>query len=419
MFKTLKNYFRLGVLLFSISFMLWNCQRQEIISEQQKTIETVSIEEAQNFFGTSEFSKNSKSKNEQYIIPIIDIISQEGITDSEELLTIIPARVNNQSIYSRILLLKIDGVIEKVVFNLIPDDVENKNEFSGKIYIADIEGNFISGYRVENNVLISQFKESNSVQSKNTYSSKSSSGDGCSECPFSDCELCGDLEEVVINASGSGPSTINYIPLEILYLNGGGGSITNTWNPISGGGSTGSTACSKGYVKDSNGNCVIVSCGEGYVKDGNGNCVINPLFGADCRSFEYAQPPGALQKACAVTNLGNNFYYSFFRADGSWEAGYFPTNIPLIYFTMPTFMTNGQAANLTALAVTSATLATDAYVLANAKNLSEQDVRDQFTINLKTAMGVYGGTIQKTAPFGIPSPAPYLSSFFGPKTDCN
>ncbi len=161
------------------------------------------------------------------------------------------------------------------------------------------------------------------------------------------------------------------------------------------------------------------TCVEGYVKDDNGNCVINPLFSADCRSFEYAQPPGALQKACAVINFGNNFYYGFFRSDGFWETGYFPTNFPLIHFTMPPFMTNGQAANLTALAVTSATLATDVYVLANAADISEQDVIDQFKINLSTSMGVYGGTIQKTAPFAIPSPVPYLTSLFGPKTDCN
>ena len=157
-----------------------------------------------------------------------------------------------------------------------------------------------------------------------------------------------------------------------------------------------------------------------YSGGGNHNHeLLNPLLGADCRSFEFAQPPGAFQKGCAVTNLANNFYFGFMRSDGSWEIGYFESNFPLIYFTMPPWMTNGQAANFTALAVTAAVLATDAYVLANASDLSEQDVKDQFEKNIKTAMSTYGGSITHTAPFTIPSPAPYLTNLLGAKTNCN
>ncbi|NJM80800.1 MAG: hypothetical protein HC854_16500 [Flavobacterium sp.] len=38
----------------------------------------------------------------------------------------------------------------------------------------------------------------------------------------------------------------------------------------------------------------------------------NPLLGADCRSFEYAQPPGATRKGCAVTNFNHTFYTAGF-----------------------------------------------------------------------------------------------------------
>tara|TARA_R110002096_G_scaffold164503_3_gene332577 strand:- start:35106 stop:35354 length:249 start_codon:yes stop_codon:yes gene_type:complete len=82
-------------------------------------------------------------------------------------------------------------------------------------------------------------------------------------------------------------------------------------------------------------------------------------------------------------------------------------------------MTNGQAANLTAEAVTAATRITDAYVFANADGLTEQEVRNEFSSNIKNAMRLVGGSMTQTAPFTIPSPAPYLVNLLGAKTDCN
>ena len=83
-------------------------------------------------------------------------------------------------------------------------------------------------------------------------------------------------------------------------------------------------------------------------------------------------------------------------------------------------MTNGQAANLTAIALTNAIRTTDAYVFANAgDDLFDEDVKYEFETNIENEMGLIGGSKTFTAPFIIPSPAPYLSSFFGAKTDCN
>lgn len=48
-----------------------------------------------------------------------------------------------------------------------------------------------------------------------------------------------------------------------------------------------------------------------------------------------------------------------------------------------------------------------------------EDVKHEFKTNLQNAMGLIGGSITFESPFVIPSPAPYLSSFFGAKTDCN
>jgi len=145
----------------------------------------------------------------------------------------------------------------------------------------------------------------------------------------------------------------------------------------------------------------------------------NPLLGADCRSFEYAQPPGALQKGCAVTDFNHTFYTAGIRSNGSPYYGEIDSDIDIIYFTMPTFLTNGQAANLTAEAVTNAIQATDLHFFVD-PDISQFDLGDFFRDALISQMTILGGSVSTSVePFPIPSPAPYLTSLFGASTDCN
>jgi hypothetical protein len=149
------------------------------------------------------------------------------------------------------------------------------------------------------------------------------------------------------------------------------------------------------------------------------NKIDNPLLGADCRSFEYAQPPGALKKGCAVTDFNHTFYAFGINSQGFPYWGDIDSTIPIIYFTMPNWMTNGQAANVTAVAVTNAIRATDLYFWANAYD-SEYEVGDFFKDALRSQLALVGGSVSTTnEPFPIPSPAPYLTSLFGASTDCN
>lgn len=144
----------------------------------------------------------------------------------------------------------------------------------------------------------------------------------------------------------------------------------------------------------------------------------NPLLGVDCRSFEYAQPPGALQKACAVSDFTNRFYGAYAEANGSAGAGYVESHWDTAYFTMPPGMTNGQAANLTAEAITQAVHATDVWFIANASE-TQYAVGQEFIQNIQSFMGTVGGQMVVEPPFNIPSPAPYLTHMGGATTDCN
>ncbi|KAA1243383.1 hypothetical protein [Aquimarina sp. RZ0] len=86
---------------------------------------------------------------------------------------------------------------------------------------------------------------------------------------------------------------------------------------------------------------------------------VNPFLGTDCRSFEYAQPPGALQKGCAVKNFDHRFYTMGVRPNGSPYYGEIDVPFDIMYFTASNWMTNGQAANVTAITVTNAIKAAD------------------------------------------------------------
>ena len=140
----------------------------------------------------------------------------------------------------------------------------------------------------------------------------------------------------------------------------------------------------------------------------------NPLLGADCRSFEYAKPPGALQRGCAVINFNHTFYsLPQITTSGSVVVPIIDSNVPIAYFTAPSFMTNGRAANLTALAVTSAIKSTDLYFASN-PHASGQAVGGFFKDSIKTFMGAWGGSVNTVnSPFNIPSPAPYITSVLG------
>jgi len=146
--------------------------------------------------------------------------------------------------------------------------------------------------------------------------------------------------------------------------------------------------------------------------------MVNPFFGADCSSFEYAMPAGTTKRACAVKDFGNTFYGIRVYADGSFVYNDIEISYDTIYFTMPTWMTNSQAANNTALAVTAAIRATDIFITNNPKT-SKTKLGEFFESSLKTSLSVFGGSFQLTAPFNINSPAPYLTNFGGAaKIDC-
>ncbi|WP_264531457.1 hypothetical protein [Flavobacterium sp. N502540] len=164
------------IMLFCIALILSDCQTEEHSSDQsQSTIQTVSIDDAKNFLAQSKSNSVGKSTNSQLENLEFDKIAHEKIKGSNQLLTVIPFATNSTFENKRILLLKIDNEIRTIVFSMYPNEDAVKGSFSGKIFSHTLDGSFITGFRAENGIIVSQFIESNdSTEKNNTETNKTS-----------------------------------------------------------------------------------------------------------------------------------------------------------------------------------------------------------------------------------------------------
>lgn len=182
-----KSHIKVIMLLF-IALLMFNCQNDENLPDQlQNKIETVSIDEAKNFLMHSRSNSSAKSTNNEFENLEFNKIAQEKIKGTDQLLTVIPFTTNNDLENKRILMLKIDNEIKSVIFSMYPDENSSKESFSGKLFSYSLDGNFISGFRAKNGIIVGQFFENTSTLKTNiekgkiptlTRKTPSSSSDG-------------------------------------------------------------------------------------------------------------------------------------------------------------------------------------------------------------------------------------------------
>lgn len=251
----------------------FTCEKEEDFESQEpiKTVTVAEIKEALN-------SKNNSLRttgNDTYVTAHLDSITQEEITNSNELMTVIEAETIYPAHYSRILLLKINDTIQSTVFSMYKKQDTTTTSFTGELIITKLDGSFINGFRIEDGIAITQFtkKGKNDTSSARTTNSATCPDHGA--CTIgSSCILCEQmLDEIVItntNSSGGGSFSIStiffdqnddigYSDYEWQYENG---------TPAGGGNDSG--ACTGGKVKDAAGNC---NCPDGKAEDANGNCI--------------------------------------------------------------------------------------------------------------------------------------------------
>lgn len=117
---------------------------------------------------------NSSSKFAKISISATDLtkITHEKITNSEELITTLPIANSNKKQHSKILLLKIDNQIKGAILTTLDESFEQSAEFTGKIIITDLNGEFVNGFRVQNGIAIAALVKK-SISSQNSYTNKS------------------------------------------------------------------------------------------------------------------------------------------------------------------------------------------------------------------------------------------------------
>ncbi len=255
-------------------FLLTNCEEENTVfieDAKQETFKTVSITEAKEFLLTKQNDELFTKSNSIGLEFDVNLLDYEEILNSSEKILVIPASTKYENHVSRVLLLNINGNIESVVFALYPNSESTENKYSGEIMITDLEGNFKNGYRVQDNVFITQFIQGNS-NTKSTYANYKTESSCvthgiCASAP-NECIICSvqEIDEVNIQATPSteGPSAgVEYIYSYDQHEDEGESPI---WN-YGGGGSGNSNdtdTCEDGSAKDENGNCPPVEdpCGE-------------------------------------------------------------------------------------------------------------------------------------------------------------
>jgi hypothetical protein len=246
--RKFRNRLKLGILLFSISLLLWNCNKDEsleLITETTsiENVQTVSFEDAIHYFNNNE-SKNVSAKETNSLIlnPDWNTLNQQSLFNTSALLTNAETSVNREGDFSsELFFIKIDGEIKNVIYTIYKDSIDNNgNIINARFFLNHTNGDFIDGYQIVNaNTLKRLTIKYNSSISKNSLLAKSDTKD----------EDCWNTDNL--------PADFTFDTVWIEGSSGGGGSL---------GGWSGFTGSTRGSISTTGGN----SGGEGTSSGGYG-----------------------------------------------------------------------------------------------------------------------------------------------------
>ena len=151
-----------------------------------------------------------------FITSISDKINYEAITNTDEQLAVIPVTTIYNNLHSRIVLLEIEGELQSAILSLNTFESSTQGKFSGEMLVTDLNGNFIKGFRIENNAVVSQYMKSDikTDKKKLSFNTSDAKSDCDNDCPFSVCDYCS-LDEVVVNVPSQPNNT--YISIEVMF----------------------------------------------------------------------------------------------------------------------------------------------------------------------------------------------------------
>ncbi len=127
-------------------------------------------------------------------------ITQENLTNTTELLTVVPTASTTKNKKTSALLVKINNNIETILYSEYPDPSSTKNNFNGVILMTKLNGDFIRAYRLKNNEF--------DVELAPTKGNKTNK-----QFPSKDIIAMENLDEVIVINNYKKPK-YKYVPME-------------------------------------------------------------------------------------------------------------------------------------------------------------------------------------------------------------
>ncbi len=243
-----KNYVILGLLLFGITLLLWNCTLEEDVLEPEKmdfnNVKTVSFKDAiALFISKSEKIKkrNAYARNTEDVLeidPDWNTLEHNEIAYTNAQLTTANSEINRNGEYSsELYFINVNNYIRNVVFTIWKDEIDSEgNVMNGRVFFNDLEGKFIDGYIIENGIFTKRYviqpqAQQASFLSLFFFQSISTEGDCWNTDTLGEFDG-GVLEEVIITGNPGGESNND-------DTNGPGHSDSYNWYYSSGPGGSG------------------------------------------------------------------------------------------------------------------------------------------------------------------------------------
>lgn len=194
---------RRSIVLFfmSITFcVIQSCSTEEALMQNEPTIKTVSREHTIQFLQQNQLRIGNNKVTKTSSLPSYGAILQEEISNSDQYLTVVPLIKTGKREQVRIVLLTVNDTLKSAVFTMYPDDEKKTKDFSGRIMITNLSGEFKNGFRVTDGIIVAQFVKKITEKQVTRTANKITSEDEPIE-----------LREVVIPPRKKGTIQINYI----------------------------------------------------------------------------------------------------------------------------------------------------------------------------------------------------------------
>jgi hypothetical protein len=150
-----------------------SCSTEEALLQNESNIQTVSREQAIQFLQQNPLKVNGNKTSKTTTLSNYDAIALEKITNSDQMLTVIPLPDSDKQQNSRVLLLTVNDTLKSVVFTMFPDVAQSTKEFSGRVLLTNMNGDFFKGFRMKNGYIISKFIKKPSISATKKIGNKS------------------------------------------------------------------------------------------------------------------------------------------------------------------------------------------------------------------------------------------------------